>query len=113
MRLARIATVALLGIVLVTSIACSSSTSNPTPLTQCIDSDGGKNYYVAGNGSGYNAGMVNYFYDTCYQSYWANLVDSCSGSDCYLAEKYCDGLNISTEIGIICPNGCSNGACIP
>ncbi len=89
------------------------SISLPSTSVTCTDSDGGKNYYTKGTGSGWNTDTesVN-FYDTCYKDYWANLVTECSGENCYLAEKYCDGKNVKTELGIHCPGGCKNGACV-
>lgn len=55
----------------------------------CTDSDDGKNYYVKGT-IGANT-------DTCYGN--------------YLHEYFCVGSGVSVE-EYLCPNGCSNGACI-
>ncbi|MBU1204711.1 MAG: DNRLRE domain-containing protein [Nanoarchaeota archaeon] len=85
----------------------------PSLSSVCTDSDNGKDYYKKGTGEGWNTDTEKVsFYDTCYKSYWANLVDSCEGNDCYLAEKYCDGKYVKTELSIPCPNGCNDGACI-
>lgn len=68
----------------------------------CIDSDG-YNQYVKGT--------------TIYKETadWVTREDFCTrgmmtGGD-NLIEYYCDGNNLATDL-ILCPNGCSNGACI-
>jgi len=84
-----------------------------SPASVCTDSDGGKNYYQKGTGTGWNTDIEKVdFFDTCYKDYWANLVDSCSGDKCFLAEKYCEGKYVKTELNIKCPNGCKDGACV-
>jgi len=95
----------------------NSPTSTPatatTSATSCTDSDGGKNYYAKGNGSGWNTGTEWLsFSDSCYKDSLTNLASSCSGSTCYLAEKYCEGKYVKTESGIKCPYGCKDGACL-
>ena len=70
--------------------ACVNATS------PCIDTDGGQNYYVKGITS---KGNLNYS-DYC-------------GAGSNLYENYCDSSgNIQTNSLYVCPNGCSNGACI-
>lgn len=81
--------------------------------SQCSDSDGGKNYYVNGLTSGFNTPTeLGNFSDVCYEVIFGNLTQNCSGSQCYLAEMYCDGSYVRKELGISCPYGCSNGACL-
>ena len=69
---------------------------------ECTDSDGGKNYYVAGTNN-LSSGFVN--------------SDSCSGSQ--VLEYYCSNnpgsvSSLSTFSNELynCPNGCKDGACI-
>ena len=89
-----------------------TSTIASTTSNNCIDSDGGKNYYSKGTGSGWNTDTEwASFSDTCYKDSLTNLISSCSGSTCYLSEKYCEGKYIKTELGIKCPYGCKDGAC--
>ncbi len=38
-------------------------------------------------------------------------VSSCEGSECFVDERYCDGLK-ERDIEFRCPNGCQDGACI-
>ena len=79
----------------------------------CTDSDAGKDYYLKGSGSGWNtSNELIKFTDTCYKDISANSTSSCSGSACYLAENYCEGKYAKTELGIKCPNGCKDGACL-
>jgi len=94
-----------------TSTAASATTT--TPAVSCTDSDGGKNYYAKGNGSGWNMDTEWVkFSDSCYKDSLTNLLSSCSGNTCYLAEKYCEGKYVKTESGIKCPYGCKDGACL-
>jgi len=71
--------------------------------TTCKDSDGGKKYDVKGTATGGDANG------------YSSLTDSCAGGGGadirMLAEAYCSG-NTILEENYICPNGCSNGACI-
>jgi hypothetical protein len=80
----------------------------------CTESDGGINYYMNGLGKGLDELRNNIsFYDSCYKDYWANLVKNCSGTGCYLAERYCSYSYVGLKIGINCINGCNNGYCNP
>ncbi|NMC35673.1 S8 family serine peptidase [Candidatus Beckwithbacteria bacterium] len=97
-----------------TPTSTPTPTPTPTPAQTCTDSDGGKDYLVKGTGSGWNTDTEFVgFYDTCYQDYWANLVSSCTGDTCYLAEKYCQDQYVKTELWVPCAYGCSDGACLP
>src|SRR3989344_4954163 len=93
--------------------ACiSATTTNQTNTTTttnqnnvCTDSDGGKNYNVKGNvvASSPTPGYTGNVYDYC----------KTDGTNA-LAEYFCDGsTNLMTAQHHVCPNGCSNGACIP
>ena len=74
----------------------------------------GKNYYINGFGEGFITNTTRgSFHDVCYTDYWANLVDNCQGENCYLAERYCNGKYIKLELGVNCPKGCQDGACLP
>ena len=94
-----------------------SSVISPNVITStigCTDSDSGKNYYLKGVGSGWNTNSeLIKFSDACYNDLSANATSSCSGSACYLAENYCEGKYLKTELGIKCPYGCKDGACLP
>ncbi|MFH1256023.1 MAG: hypothetical protein V1494_01890 [Candidatus Diapherotrites archaeon] len=77
-------------------------TSNPAENSNCIDSDGGKDYYIKGvssgtmaNGSVYQSGQA---YDTC--------IDQSR-----LSEWHCDGGYLAKE-NYACPYGCVDGACV-
>jgi len=66
----------------------------------CIDSDGGLDYYVRGT--------VGSFSDRCFNEYG----EYCNaGSENCLQEFYCEGGSSRWE-QFVCPNGCSNGACV-
>lgn len=68
----------------------------------CMDSDGGINYYLRGNLTGFIGGSI------------VNLTDDCSTDDnVTLYEVYCNGSEVSDAPRYTCPNGCSNGACLP
>jgi len=62
----------------------------------CTDSDGGKNYYVKGKAYTSNQSQ----YDLCKEGPGYNLL-----------EGICDN-GVPKGSGFMCPNGCSNGACI-
>ncbi len=87
-----------------------------TATTSCTDSDSGRNYYTRGtmttNSPQWAASPNNT--DFCATSVTGGIqsVASCSGSGCFIKEYYCDGATPSQEI-VVCPNGCSNGACNP
>ena len=52
----------------------------------------------------------NSYSDQCYQG--GQAADSCSGDGCILKEAVCNDGTATTE-DYNCPNGCSNGACLP
>ena len=85
--------------------------------TTCTDSDGGKDYYVKGIADARVNGIGNFGEDRC-SSYEGgkggleSIVESCSGSNCYLTEGYCEGSNPLYESWISCTNGCKDGACM-
>jgi len=75
------------------------------PVANCYDSDGGQNFDVKGlvtgtwcTANGACTGPVSY--DTCLSS-------------SVLQEQYCDTSNNRQSVTYTCPNGCSNGACLP
>ncbi len=77
-------------------------TIDPVELN-CVDSDGGKNYYIKGETSK----IIN--------DYTVGQVDKCSGD--FIVEAYCgadnkDGNDYKKAVDFKCSNGCSNGACI-
>jgi len=76
--------------------ACSNGAcfDETTPITQCNDSDGGKNYAIKGNTSAVDMGTS---YDSCYGK--------------TLTEMYCFGNGVNSE-QYTCLYDCSNGACI-
>ena len=69
-------------------------------LFTCTDSDGGKDYYTKGIGSGttFAGGVLN------------DVEDSCDGSQ--VIEKYCSSADILSTIYKDCTFGCSDGACV-
>ncbi|MCK5149759.1 S8 family serine peptidase [Candidatus Pacearchaeota archaeon] len=75
--------------------ACIGESLNNVTNVTCIDSDGGKNYYVDGK--------------TCVE-------DNCKYDQCidsiYLSEYYCQNGNDRGDELFKCSNGCSNGACV-
>ncbi len=66
----------------------------------CTDSDGGHNYAVQGEVTGWNVGLNQF--DT--------QVDVCNNG--FLVEMYCSDAVMSYEFNVTCPNGCENGACL-
>jgi len=88
------------------------------PTTQtCVDSDGGKDYYV--KGSVYNEKGTKIGVDFCrYGNYNPSISDgafevpSCSNGNCQLVEAFCLNNGIGNWEGYTCPNGCKAGACI-
>lgn len=95
--------------------AASSTVSASTTASSaiCTDSDRGRNYYLKGSGSGWSEDdELIKFSDVCYKETSAESSAYCSGSACYLAENYCEGKSLKTELGIKCPNGCKDGACL-
>lgn len=72
------------------------------PLTNCSDSDGGKNYNVFGRVIGFSASGQS-----------IDGSDYCVADNITLYEQYCDGVfasNITQKY--VCPYKCSNGACL-
>jgi hypothetical protein len=84
----------------------------------CMDSDG-DNIYVKGNIVLTNEnGSVKEMYDAC-SSIEGNSshtgIVSCQSSSttkCAVIEMLCDGSGIGYGTQLVCPNGCSNGACL-
>jgi len=76
----------------------------------CNDSDGGKDFYIKGVVNNNERSSE----DFCNKGYAVNRpsteVDSCSGSDCYAIDYYCNG-DITTWDRYQCPYGCDDGAC--
>ncbi len=68
----------------------------------CTDSDGGKNIYVAGETK-----------QTRPDGTFLANKDECWGvTNQLLSESYCEGGELKTDPQILCPNGCSSGACL-
>ena len=84
--------------------ALPNATVTPAPTITCIDTDGGKDYYVAGNATTYGGAA----YDCC-TSGMTNGV--CIQSGPVVKEGYCSN-NLLGAVLFACPFGCSNGACI-
>ncbi len=90
---------------------CVSSSEKPPvePAKKCIDSDGGKNYYIKGATKGHYMNEFGYGYDSCIKS--PDELKEVESSP-YIGELYCrDDVNIDYTI-YTCPNGCKKGACI-
>ncbi|MFA6458668.1 MAG: S-layer homology domain-containing protein [Patescibacteria group bacterium] len=96
---------------------------NSVTSTSCTDSDGGKNYFMKGKGTGIYGGGNGVI--------WGEDSNKCSGrqdlslnygvvSDCcadssnnnQLNEAYCDENGFLQSVGYSCPNGCKDGVCI-
>ncbi len=92
-------------------------TSSVTPVNEpakCADADGGISYFVKGSGKGLTQDDREvWFQDFCYENDMNNQLETCAGDNCYLAEKYCEGNKVKTEIKVTCEFGCTGGACIP
>jgi hypothetical protein len=87
-----------------TSIDVTPSYS-PATIPTCVDSDGGKNYYIKGTVTKGTAVSS----DCCAVSRYS---PDCVSSSDYLAERFCDSQdNLNTEI-VYCTNGCKDGACV-
>ena len=81
---------------LLTNDQCALKFASPEPT--CTDSDGGKNYDVKGIQT-----VSTYTYE-----------DSCGADGITLEERYCDQFwGATTKEFYLCPNGCSDGACLP
>jgi hypothetical protein len=81
----------------------------------CIDSDGGKNYYLKGTATGkssWDGSLVNKT-DSCYNcNNLAVTSNSCNaGSDCCVSDWYCNADGKVSAASLSCPYGCENGAC--
>jgi len=89
----------------------------------CADTDGGYNIYEKGTRTNYVEG----YFDTnkpatdyCKQGDPKGFaiadegykVESCSGEDCGIIEYVCESSPSVAHRGVVCPNGCSDGACI-
>jgi len=89
-------------------------TVSEIPQVHCTDSDGGKNFFQKGTGSGLNTqDTETWFADFCYTETQNNQVEKCSGDTCFLKEYYCNQEKITSEPKVKCNYGCSNGACVP
>ncbi len=69
------------------------------PNNKCVDSDGGKNYFVYGRLSGTDS--------------WGNVIDqpdTCA-SQIAVVERFCESYSYSYEY-YYCPKSCQNGACV-
>ena len=92
---------------------------NATPSQPvCSDSDGGLDIYNRGLTDNRVNGIGSYNQDTCLSldkvgtRLWKyNAVYSCSGSNCYIQEGYCNGKEVTNKT-VRCVNGCYNGACV-
>ena len=78
---------------------------SPTPVpvvVNCTDSDGGLNYY--------QSGYVRILYSNSTVRY---ISDFCSQADSNVVfDMYCNGTAAYASQGYVCPNGCSDGACV-
>ena len=70
-----------------------------SPNNKCVDSDGGKNYFVFGKLSGTDN--------------WGNVIDQpdICASKIAVVEKFCESYSYSYEY-YYCPKSCQNGACV-
>jgi len=77
--------------------------------TLCTDSDGGKNYYVKGEVTGYanQPQELVTFADCCVDN-----IGKCVDSSDRLVEKYCQDNYWNSHVFYNCPYGCKNGACL-
>ena len=102
---------------------CPVNTACPTVMQyrcvpKCVESDNGQDIYLKGITVGYeNANSIDIVSktDSCYDrpSFSANIpVKTCSGSQCYLNEYYCQNNRIAYTYENPCSAGCSNGACV-
>ena len=80
----------------------------------CVDSDGGKNYYEKGSVVGpvcVDCEVDPAESDTCILN--DESVGSCSGLDCQIIEQYCDNDGVKHGVIMSCPAGCNEGVCLP
>ncbi|MEA3343527.1 MAG: LamG-like jellyroll fold domain-containing protein [archaeon] len=75
--------------------------------SKCVDTDGGKNYYVKGHITGLEVDSTTVF--TSYDYCSLNSTEYQTGYN--LVELYCKGDYVSADF-YTCPNGCRDGACI-
>ncbi len=91
---------------------------NQEIIRPCIDSDGGKNIYVKGNISGtFNSSVeayrdVNNEIDVCIHLDVQTHYCEANNPDCRVFERFCESNGYVNFEKIVCPNGCSEGACI-
>ncbi len=87
---------------IISILIASTLTSADYPVGQCIDTDGGLNYYVKGDATYYRANGYSRQRDICKIGYGYNML-----------EGYCPYPN-STPRGrpYMCPYGCANDACV-
>ncbi|MDP7179935.1 MAG: hypothetical protein QF824_01580, partial [Candidatus Woesearchaeota archaeon] len=97
--------------VITKTITVGTPTDDSEPIQECSDSDDGLNYYRKGITRGPNInGQYLVLEDYCYDGVNGNKV----GSGPSLAEFYClNGDTAYPKYDYICPNGCSDGACLP
>lgn len=84
---------------LVDHSGCQSAPMCINDVPKCIDSDGGRDYYVKGAVNSTSVPMLQY--DTC------GAIDGQK-----LHELYCNGSNVQVQPFIDCQYGCSDGACL-
>lgn len=94
---------------------CSSVCNEEKIIGNCTDSDGGKNYYVKGTITNRPWGNgTKDFTDICVKDNYGYVDET---TENYLFEGYCgaDGFGkvLNRDDKVYCPNGCSDGACIP
>ncbi|MBU3912457.1 MAG: hypothetical protein KKE50_00030 [Nanoarchaeota archaeon] len=82
----------------------------PVQNITCTDSDNGRNYNIKGTFSGMYNGAPLTNTDSCVTSLEASGDNTDSSN--YLGEGYCENNELKVE-RITCPNGCSNGVCLP
>jgi len=81
--------------IVLTNLANNVICSQPS----CIDSDSGKNYEIKGT---VNSKLNGIYTEYCYNTETWNL-----------KEYYCDSSGYAQDDNHYCPNGCSDGACMP
>ncbi|MFA6328280.1 MAG: PKD domain-containing protein, partial [Candidatus Micrarchaeia archaeon] len=91
-------------------VKVAASGTTPLPAT-CVDSDGGKNIYVKGTVTTSAGSWTDFCVTKAADGTYYNNAQSCTGSNCYINELYCNnGIGAYPSI-TQCANGCSNGAC--
>lgn len=76
------------------------TTTTSTHPANCVDTDGGQDYYVRGSTTGLNN-----------QNQWTTFTDYCGGNQ--LQEFWCNYDNKAILTQHNCPTGCANGKCNP